>query len=178
MHADDDIDFDEEWVIWNGGHGLVTTATLGQIEAGPEGLLAWLEEPFDMVGPFCLETLLTEGRIAFAACMVMSRLRWQTDQAFLRRESLHLRRQTEQRMRELLERLNGRYRQTPATRPALDEKPHREALQLPATGALESSQVKRAFRRLAQKAHPDLGGSQEQFVRLTRARDALLGALA
>lgn len=178
MTASDDIDFDEEWVIWNGGHGLVTTATLGQIDAGPDGRQAWLEEPFDMVGPFCLETLLTEGRIAFAACLVMSRLRWQTDQAFLRRESLHLRRATEQCMRELLERLNSRHRYAPETRPVLDEAPHRQALKLPASGALDASQVKRAFRRLAQTAHPDLGGSHEQFVRLTRARDALLGALA
>ena len=32
-----------------------------------------------------------------------------------------------------------------------------------------------AFRRLAQKAHPDTGGSHELFIRITEARNALLG---
>ena len=68
---------EEEWVIWNGGHGLVTTATLGRVEVGPEGRQAWLDEPFDMVGPFSLDALERDGRIAFAACIVMSRQRWQ-----------------------------------------------------------------------------------------------------
>ena len=67
----------DEWVIWNGGHGLVTTATLGRVEEGSSGRKAWLDEPFDMVGPFRLDELETHGRIAFAACIVMSRQRWQ-----------------------------------------------------------------------------------------------------
>ena len=83
---------DDEWVIWNGGLGLVTTATLGRVEAGTSGRQAWLEEPFDMVGPFSLDELETHGRIAFAACIVMSRQRWQEDQAALRYESMNMRR--------------------------------------------------------------------------------------
>ena len=44
---------DEEWVIWSGEHGLVTTATLGHVEVGSSGRKAWLDDPFDMVGrPF------------------------------------------------------------------------------------------------------------------------------
>ena len=83
---------DEEWVIWNGGHGLVTTAALGRVETDSHGRKAWLEEPFDMVGPFSLDELEAQGRIAFAACIVMSRRRWQEDQAALKRESATLRR--------------------------------------------------------------------------------------
>jgi hypothetical protein len=51
---------------------------------------------------------------------------------------------------------------------------YREALKLPLDGALDPAQIKKAFRRLAQKAHPDVGGSQELFVRITEARNALL----
>lgn len=83
---------DEEWVIWNGGHGLVTTATLGRVETGGSGRRAWLDEPFEMVGPFSLDELEIRGSISFAACIVMSRQRWQEDQVELRRESLNMRR--------------------------------------------------------------------------------------
>ncbi|ANQ85836.1 J domain-containing protein [Azoarcus olearius] len=169
----------DEWVIWNGEHGLVTTATLGHVEAGPDGRRAWLEEPFDMVGPFDLDELEARGRIAFAACIVMSRQRWQDDQVELRRESLHLRRAAQQRMNEEFARFAGRRqgRQEAPRQPA-DERPHREALGLPASGRLERRQVNAAFRRLAQKAHPDVGGSHEQFVRITKAREVLLDTLS
>jgi curved DNA-binding protein CbpA len=42
-------------------------------------------------------------------------------------------------------------------------------------GALEPSQIRRAFRRLAKSAHPDAGGSDEHYRRIAEARDALLG---
>lgn len=165
---------EEEWVIWNGDHGLVTTATLGHVEVGPGGRRAWLEEPFDMVGPFSLDELETHGRIAFAACIVMSRQRWQDDQVALRRESLHLRRAAQQRMNEEFARFSGRQGRHDDTRRAVDERQHREVLGLPANGKLERRQVNAAFRRLAQKAHPDVGGSHEQFVRIAKAREVLL----
>jgi len=178
MRNTDPIWADDAWVIWNGGHGVVTTATLGQVEAGPAGRLGWLDEPFDMVGPFDLDELETHGRIAFAACIVMSRQRWQADQAGLRRESYLLRRAAEQRMHEEFARFSGRQNGNPVQRPAVDERPHRKALDLPADGKLDQRQVNAAFRRLAQKAHPDVGGSHEQFVRITKARDVLLDTLS
>lgn len=165
---------DEEWVIWNGGHGLVTTATLGRIEAGANGRIAWLAEPFDMVGPFSLDELESRGRIAFAACLVMSRQRWQEDQAALRYESFSLRRAAQQRMNEEFARRFGRQNHHHAKRYPMDEREHREALKLPADGKLEKRQINAAFRRLAQKAHPDVGGTHEQFVRITKARTVLL----
>ncbi|MCP5419927.1 MAG: J domain-containing protein [Gammaproteobacteria bacterium] len=175
MYDDFSASGDDEWVIWNGGHGVVTTAPLGHVEDGPDGRQAWLDEPFDMVGPFDLDELLTHGRIVFAACIVMSRQRWQTDQAELRRESVRQRRATQQRMNEEFTRYSHRHARFQERRPPMvDERAHREALNLPVSGALERSQVNAAFRRLAQKAHPDVGGSHEQFVRITRARDVLL----
>jgi hypothetical protein len=170
---------DAEWVIWNGGHGLVTTAALGHVESGPHGRLAWLDEPFDMVGPFSLDELETHGRIAFAACIVMSRQRWREDQARLRRESFDQRRATQRRTDEAFARFSSR-RTGPSKPPPVqaDDSRHRQALELPATGTLDRRQITTAFRRLAQKAHPDQGGSHDHFVRLTRARDMLLRTLS
>lgn len=174
MHDKQPPDYDEEWVIWNGGLGLVTTATLGRVEAGAGGRRAWLDDPFDMVGPFSLDELETHGRIAFAACVVMSRQRWREDQVELRVESIHLRRAAQQRMNEEFARFSSRQSRHQDMRQPPDEQAHRAALNLPADGKLDRSQVNAAFRKLAQKAHPDAGGSHEQFVRITKARSALL----
>ncbi|MDX1811218.1 MAG: J domain-containing protein [Gammaproteobacteria bacterium] len=164
---------EEEWVIWNGSHGLVTTVTIGQIEAGADCRMAWLDEPFDMVGPFSLDELETQGKIAFAACIVMSRQRWQDDQVALRRESIKLRRAAQEKMNEEFARYSGERIQRDNRKP-FDDKQHRETLNLPTDEKLEARQINAAFRRLAQKVHPDMGGSHEQFVRITEARNALL----
>jgi hypothetical protein len=164
----------EAWVIWNGAHGLVTTVTIDRVEIGNGGRMAWLEEPFDMVGPFSLDELETHGRIAFAACIVMSRQRWQDDQVELRRESLKIRRAEQQRIYEKYARYTGEHSGYQDNRKSFDGRLHREALNLPIDGKLEPRQINAAFRRLAQKAHPDVGGSNEQFVRITDARNALL----
>ncbi|MBD9356092.1 J domain-containing protein [Methylomonas albis] len=168
----------EDWVIWNGALGLVTTVAIERIEVGTGGSYAWLEEPFEMVGPFSFDELKTQGRIAFAACIVMSRQRWQDDQVELRRESLKIRRAEEERINEQFERLYGNRARRQGNRNPFDERQHRETLNLPIDGVLESSQIKAAFRRLAQKAHPDVGGSHEQFIRITEARKALLEYIA
>ena len=164
----------EEWVIWNGAHGLVTTVTIGRVEVGAGGRTAWLDEPFDMVGPFSFDELEIHGRIAFAACIVMSRQRWQDDQLELRLESLARRRAAQERMNEEFARFFGGHSGYQDTRKPFDERQHRETLNLPIDGKLEPRQINTAFRRLAQKAHPDVGGSNEQFVRITEARNALL----
>jgi hypothetical protein len=163
---------EEEWVIWNGAYGIVKTATLGRIEAGEGGRIAWMDLPYDMLDPFSLDELEACGRIEFAACIVMSRRRWHMDQEVLRRESLEKRRESQERMNEEFANFFGeRHR---ARRKSFDERAHREALNLPIEGKLDSSQIKAAFRRLAQKVHPDMGGTDEAFVRITEARNALL----
>ena len=163
-----------QWVVWNGSSGLLAMATMGRVEVGAGGRSAWLDRPFDMVGPFNLDELETHGRIAFAACIVMSRQRWQDDQEALRREAYEKRRAAQHRRHEEQARFNdGRGRHSAHRRP-LDDRPHRKTLNLPADGKLEPAQIKTAYRRLAQKAHPDVGGSHEQFLRITEARNALL----
>jgi hypothetical protein len=168
----------EEWVIWNGDHGLVTTVIIGRVEISADGRSAWLDEPFDMVGPFSLDELEAHGRITFAACIVMSRQRWQDDQVELRRESLKIRRAAQQRINEKFARFSSNNRAYPDNRQPFDERQHRETLNLPIDGKLEPTQIKAAFRRLAQKVHPDAGGSNEQFVRISEARNALLEYLS
>lgn len=168
----------EQWVIWNGTAGLLMTAATGRIEVDAGGgRTAWLARPFDMVGPFSLDELETRGRIDFAACVVMSRRRWQEDQAGLRRQAFERRGEAQARMEARMEAEQVRFNDSRSWngRPMpADDRPHREALNLPLDGVLDPARIKAAFRRLAQKAHPDVGGSHEQFVRISRARDVLL----
>ena len=168
----------QEWVIWNGANGLLTTVTLGQIETGAAGRMAWLDEPFDMVGPFDLDSLEQQGFIHFAACTVMSRQRWQEDQMLLRRESHKRRRQEEARIRERLERMSrnrsNAHHSIPGDDQQHDDQQYRTTLNLPVDGKLKVRQINAAFRKLAQKAHPDAGGDAEQFIRLATAREALI----
>lgn len=165
---------EEFWVIWSPSMGVVDTVTIERVENGSEGREAWLDEPYDMVGPISLDRLEEGGRVSFAACIVMSRQRWQQDQVELRRESHKLRREAQQREYEAFIRFNQRRMAEPSPFEEYSERKHRESLSLPLEGVLDAAQIKTAYRRLAQKHHPDAGGSQEQFVQITDARDELL----
>lgn len=165
------------WVIWNGTSGLLAMAALGRVDISAGGRRAWLDQPFDMVGPFDLDELEARGCIAFAACLVMSRQRWQEDQAALRREAYE-RRAAQRRQQEDQARFHSARGRRRTQGQPVDERQHRAALNLPADGRLEPAQIKSAYRRLAQRAHPDAGGSHEAFVRLTQARNALLDPLS
>jgi len=147
----------EEWFVWNGSIGILDSVTIGAVEHGAGGRSAFLAPPYDMVGPFSLDELETRGRIAFGACLVMSRERWREDQVELRREG-------QEKRRAFLLRLDFDG----------DERERREILNLPANGALEPADINAAFRRLAKTAHPDAGGSDELYRRIAEARDALL----
>jgi hypothetical protein len=168
----------EQWVIWNGSSGIIAMVTIGHVEVASDGRRAWLDKPFDMAGPFSLDELETDGRIAFAACIVMSRQRWQDDQGELRRDAYERRRAAQERLYEEQARFNKGRRGRQSDDKQLDERQHRETLNLPVDGKLELSQVKTAYRRLAQKVHPDVGGSHEQFLRITEARNALLECIS
>ena len=145
-----------QWVVWNGSLAVVDLASIGRIEPSDSGRRACLAPPYDVVGPFSLDALETDGRIAFGACLVMSRQRWQQDQVGLRIEAQKAR-------RALLERAFGN-----------DDSKFREALALPPDGALTPSKIKAAFRQKAKTAHPDAGGSDALYRSITVARDALL----
>ncbi len=150
----------EEWVVWNGTMGILDTVTIGRVEHGEGGRSAFLAPPYDAVGPFSLDELETLGRIAFGACLVMSRLRWQEDQVDLRLEA-------REKRRAMLLRLEFE-----------DDQEYREVLELPLEGPLEVAEINAAFRRLAKIAHPDAGGSDEDYRTITEARDALLAQYA
>lgn len=145
----------EEWVVYNGSLGVADKVTIGRVEAGEGGRSASLAPPYDAVGPFSLDELEREGRVAFGACLVLSLQKWAEIQNELRAEAL-------------------RKRQAAMLLASYDDQEHRELLKLPMEGELLPSEINAAFRRLAKKAHPDAGGSNEDYVRLTEARDALI----
>ena len=165
---------DEQWIIWNSALGVRDFVMIDRVEAGPDGRVAWLEEPYGMVGPFDFDALEATGRIGFAACVVMSRRRWRDYQAQLQQESFEKRRKAQERLFEELARANRRRQRHPSGFQRFDEREQRELLELPIDGDLEAAQIKAAYRRVAKIAHPDVGGSHEHFVRITEARDLLL----
>ncbi len=148
----------DEWVVWNGSLGVLDMARMGRVEPDTSGRNAWLAAPYDIVGPFNLDELETLGRVAFGACLVMSRRKWQDDQIELRSEAREQRRAFFMRFAAPIE-----------------DSAHRALLELPPNGELTAAEINSAFRRLAKSAHPDAGGSHDDYCRLTEARDALLG---
>jgi len=174
MHDDPSYDEEEQWVIWNSAYGIVDTVAIKRVEIASGDRNAWLDDPYDMVGPFSLDELETKGQISFAACIVMSRQKWQDEQVSLRRESIKKRRAAQEQFYEDINRYNESRRARASHFHQITEEEHRELLNLPVEGSLESSQIKAAFRLLAKKAHPDVGGNHEHFIQITEARDALL----
>ncbi|WP_035646134.1 molecular chaperone DnaJ [Bradyrhizobium sp. ORS 285] len=149
-----------DWVIWNGSMGIVDTVRLGPVSDGATGRLVSLAPPYEVVGPFSLDALEAEGRIAFGACLVMSQQRWREDQDGLRIAARAAR-------RALLDLF---------TRDE-DDEAHRALLELPLQGRLTATEINAGFRRLAKSAHPDAGGSNELYRRISEAREALLAQL-
>lgn len=157
-----------EFVVWNGSLGVLDMVTLGRIDGDEANRVAWLAAPYDMVGPFSLDELENSGRVAFGACLVLSRRKWQEDQ-------VELRLQAREQRRAQAEAFNARFG---SFHDNDDEDEHREALELPLEGDLTPQDINAAFRRLAKKAHPDAGGDHDAYIRLTEARDALLDRVA
>jgi hypothetical protein len=54
------------------------------------------------------------------------------------------------------------------------EERHRQMLGLPIDGCLSAPEIHQAWKRAAKAAHPDAGGSADQFQALSAARDALI----
>jgi hypothetical protein len=144
-----------DWVVYNGSLGVADKVTIGPIEQGESGRIASLAPPYDAVGPFSFDELEREGRVAFGACIVLSLQKWAELQNELRLEAM-------------------KKRQAATLRDSYDGHEHREILKLPLEGELLPSEINAAFRRLAKKAHPDAGGSNEDYRRISEARDALI----
>ena len=56
------------------------------------------------------------------------------------------------------------------------EERHRQLLGLPLDSRLTLAEIHRAYKRVAKSAHPDAGGSAQQFQALSAAREALMKA--
>ena len=61
-----------------------------------------------------------------------------------------------------------------ASRLPTPEERYRQLLGLPLDGRLSSSEIHRAYKRLAKRAHPDAGGNVKAFLELSAVRDALM----
>jgi hypothetical protein len=59
--------------------------------------------------------------------------------------------------------------------PTPDER-YREALGLPLDRRLSEAEIHRAYKLLAKRAHPDVGGNAEAFLQLSAAHEALMKA--
>lgn len=54
------------------------------------------------------------------------------------------------------------------------EERSRRLLGLPLDGRLSEAEIHRAYKLLAKRVHPDAGGSEEAFLRIANAHDALM----
>ena len=166
--------FDQQYIIYNGAFGIRDFVMIDRVEKNAQGNHAWLEEPYDMVGPFSMDELQTHGKIKFAQCMVMSRQYWQNNQQALREDSIKRQNKIREEMFEKLQRKNRQKQNNFYRFNDENEKKYRDILSLPHDCVLDISQIKKAFKEASKKVHPDVGGSHDDFVNLNMARDELL----
>lgn len=165
---------EEQWVIWNGNYGIVDTVYIKRIEENIDSRSAWLDEPYDMVGPIDFNELQNNGLVNFAACTIMSSQEWSKNQVHLRRMSAIKRRKAQEKLFEDIQQHNFKKQQFSQNCNTLSEKESRNILNLPLDTELDLQQIKKAFRTLAKSSHPDTGGDHEQFINITNARDFLI----
>jgi hypothetical protein len=79
-------------------------------------------------------------------------------------------------MREVLQALTTPQfgRRETAVKSLTPEESYRQLLRLPFGVRLSRAEIHRAWKRVAKTAHPDAGGSEQDFLQLSAARDALL----
>jgi len=169
---DEEAWIDKQWIIWNSSLGIRDFVMIERVQISNNRREAWLEEPYDMVGPFSMDDLERKGEIHFAQCVVMTKERWNKEQQLLRKESYERQRKIREKTFEELDRRNRIRQQGEVS----DEKVQRALLELPHGEILKPSQIKAAFRKIAKKAHPDVGGSHEHFVKVSKAKELLLAA--
>ncbi|MEA3513636.1 MAG: J domain-containing protein [Campylobacterota bacterium] len=166
--------FESNFIIWNSELGVRDIVTIGKTEVESDTTNGWLEEPYEMVGPFNLDELIIIGQINFAACYVMTHQYWEKNMKRLQQESLTKQRIAQQQFYDDINRYNNKRKQDLSNFKQSNQEEHRRTLCLPIEGLLEISQIKTAYRILVKKTHPDVGGSDEEFIKITQARDALL----
>jgi len=155
---------EDEFIIWNCSFGVRDFVSIGEIKKEKQLTKIWLEDPYDMVGPLNLEELLLDGEINFAACIIMTKQRWEKNQQKLRQEAYKKQKKIHQEFQENKKQLHQQNNQ----------QEYRKLLSLPLTGKLKVSQIKAAYKKLAKAKHPDVGGTHEKFVLITEAKEALI----
>jgi len=161
-----------DFVIWNSNLGVHDFVTIGEIDT--KNNTAYLDDPYEMVGPFSLDELCTKGEIDFAACVVMSKENFKKKQSLLFEETLKKQRKTQQNYQDDIYNYNKKKKEAQQNLEKFNEIKYRKLLNLPIKGDLEIFQIKAAFRKIVKIAHPDLGGSDENFIKILEARDRLL----
>lgn len=166
--------FDEEFIIWNPAFGVRDFVMIGKVEEGR----IWLDEPYEMVGPLDLEELYAMGEVCFAACMVMTEAKWLESKVRLQEASWRQQQKAQQEFQAEINRRNRAKARRADEAKELSQKACRQLLCLPVEGRLSSLQIKIAYRKIAKEAHPDVGGSQKHFIKITNARDYLMEVYA
>ncbi|XOB61502.1 J domain-containing protein [Campylobacterota bacterium DY0563] len=158
----------ESFIIYNSELNLKDFVTIGEVDK--ENKIAYLDTPYEMVGPFCLNELYNKGKIYFEACMVMTQNFWHKERINLQKESFIKQQQSQNRFYEEIKNYNKK-RQSLHINIDIE---YRTLLSLPLEDKLDESQIKEAFKKVAKNTHPDVGGSHEEFIKVTIARDELL----
>jgi DnaJ-class molecular chaperone len=157
---------EEEYILWNPSLGIHIFVTIDQTKQSDDNTTVWLDEPYDMVGPLKFSELQEQGSIHFAECYIISKQKWKDDYATFMQEGLRKQNQTRQRHSQDIQDYNHRKDQ--------DQQKYRELLNLPKKGELSINQIKRAFWVVSKEVHPDLGGSDEEFIKITEAKEYLI----
>ncbi len=156
-----------QWVIYNDKLGIHDLVQIGSIAQQDGRKVAYLDVPYDMVGPFCFETLLQEGEIKFAACRVMSQNLWRKKAKEIRQEIFMRMLQHQKEFAKEARRFNERKRYKP-------QEDLRKILGLTIKGEITLKQIKSAYKKRAKEIHPDRGGSHEAFCQLQSAYESLM----
>jgi hypothetical protein len=149
-----------EWFVWNTSKGGVDTASIARTKKEKWCTAALLDEPYDTrVEWFNLDELEKRGRVETRGYVVLSPEQWAIE-----RDALH-----------------ERLLKTKAQQARLQSFPvdpleikYRSVLNLPGHGPLSKSEIEYAYRNAAKTSHPDVGGKDESFRRVSEAKDALL----
>jgi hypothetical protein len=142
------------YVIFNINFGVRDFVYVGQID----GDNAWLDDPYDMAGPFSLKQLLNTGRVEFEQCIIMSEKIWKETKRDLQQEAW---------------KKQSCFNQEIFNKKSNEDKKYRELLGLPLEESLSEKQINDAYRKAVKKAHPDVGGSHEKFIQITCAKNYL-----
>lgn len=156
-----------QWVIYNDKLDIHDLVQIGSIAQQDEKKVAYLDIPYDMVGPFCLETLLQEGEIKFAACRIMSQNLWRKKAKEIRQEIFMRMQQHQNEFAKEERRFDERKRYG-------SQKDLRKLLGLTIEGKITLKQIKAAYKNRAKEIHPDSGGSHEAFCQLQDAYETLM----